>query len=73
MLPNGYVACSAIAIVGLLVCTVGRDEDGASMRWEWALMCVVCAVLSFDVLSARISSDAPASPGPGTATQVARR
>ena len=69
MLSTGYLAYGALVIVGLLVWTVGRDEDDVSMQWEWALMCVVCAFLSFDLLSAPASSDASASPRPGSAAQ----
>lgn len=69
MLSTGYLACVALVIVGLLVWTVGRDKDDGSMQWEWALMCVVCAFLSFDLLSAPASSNAPAPPRPGSAAQ----
>ena len=69
MLSNGYLAYGALVIVGLLVWTVGRDEDDLSMRWEWALMCVVCAFLSFDLVSARVPSAVPVPSGLESAAQ----
>ncbi|XXQ55510.1 hypothetical protein ACA040_004225 [Xenophilus aerolatus] len=69
MLSNGYLAYGALVIVGLLVWTVARDDDDISMQWEWALMCVVCAFLSFDLVSARVSSAVPVPTGPESAAQ----
>lgn len=69
MLSTGYLACGALVIVGLLVWTVGREEDDVSMQWEWALMCGVCALLSFDLVSAPASFNTPASPELDSAAQ----
>ena len=69
MKTGGCEPLRSALIVGLLVWTVGRDEDDLSMRWEWALMCVVCAFLSFDLVSARVPSAVPVPSGLESAAQ----